>query len=261
MAASDPPHNPCATCGACCRSYIVPVCGYDVWLISRRERLSPEDFLMACRQQQPGLDGFHLQHAGPGYGLALDKNGPFQIKQPCVFLVRLNDGHERCGIYDHRPVVCQGYPMAMWSGQVFQRSESLCPPGAWPLPAVLRPSWRTAIQRFYMYMDVYIAVVARWNAWVAAHPAVEFPLPSYFNYLLNVYDRLDQLNTEVGDAALETIRAAWPTVPRPEEDLLTAYGRPEEVPWLDYFLRAQAIIAGFYPQIPAAAQVRLAQTF
>ena len=26
---SDAFHNPCATCGACCRSYIVPVCGYD----------------------------------------------------------------------------------------------------------------------------------------------------------------------------------------------------------------------------------------
>ena len=38
------PHNSCASCGICCRSHIIPLSGYDVWRISTRQHLSPEQF-------------------------------------------------------------------------------------------------------------------------------------------------------------------------------------------------------------------------
>src|SRR5690242_11082305 len=106
-------HNPCAACGLCCRSYIVPVCGYDVWRISTAQRLSPEQFLVSYPPADPGLDSFLLAAKEPPQALALDKQGRFARKQPCVFLLRLADGTDRCGIYDHRPVTCQAYPMAI----------------------------------------------------------------------------------------------------------------------------------------------------
>src|SRR5438270_9699051 len=144
------PHNPCATCGACCRNYIVPVCGRDIWFISTRQRLSPEQFLVAFPQEDSAIDGFYLQAGSKPYGLALDKQGKFGRTQPCVFLMHLGEGNDRCGIYNDRPTVCRAYPMALWSDVVYQRKDSLCPPDSWPVKEVLRPSWRAALQRFHM---------------------------------------------------------------------------------------------------------------
>src|SRR5258708_5934421 len=126
--------NPCATCGACCRSYVVPVCGYDVWLITTQQRLSPEEYLVALSPSQPDASHFRLTAEGDiGYALVLDKRGrgPFKHTKSCVFLFDLAGGHSRCGIYAERPVICQGYPMTIWGQRVFQRKNVLCPPGAW----------------------------------------------------------------------------------------------------------------------------------
>ncbi|MGH2370928.1 MAG: YkgJ family cysteine cluster protein [Chloroflexota bacterium] len=253
--AHDVGHNPCATCGACCRSYVVPVFGYDVWLISAHQRLSPEQFLIAYPQQEPNVDAFRLDRESQHFGLALDKRGgPFKPERPCVFLVDLAGGQARCGIYAHRPVVCQSYPMAMWSGVVAQRPESLCPPDSWPLAQVVRPSWRAALQRLRRHWDVYGEVVARWNARVAAvPPGAGFVLPEYYSYLINVYDRLAALDGEVGPAGIAEVEASWPNVPRAAlglEDLAHLAARAEERPWLRYLGLARRVIDGFYPEIP-----------
>src|SRR6476659_1979688 len=81
---------PCATCAACCRSYLVPVCGQDVWRLSRSQRLAPEQFLVAWLQTEPGPDGFLLEPGGRPYGLGLGKRTRFAADQPCVFLMRLS---------------------------------------------------------------------------------------------------------------------------------------------------------------------------
>src|SRR5437868_9253283 len=156
---TPPPHNPCATCGACCRSYVVPVCGYDVWLISTRQRLSPEQFVVTYTQEEGSLDGFRLDAEDVLHGMALDKQDTFSANKSCVFLVHLGDGHDRCGIYEHRPVTCREYPMAMWSNTVFLRGDVLCLPNSWPLAQVLKPSWRLALQRFHMHFDIYREVL------------------------------------------------------------------------------------------------------
>ena len=258
---SDPAHNPCGPCGACCRSYIVPVCGYDIWLISTGQHLSPETFLVACPQEEPGRDGLYLEAGGQAYGLALDKRGRFAPRQPCVFLLGLADGETRCGVYADRPIVCRAYPMRIWGGVVFQRKESICPPAAWPGDAVRRPAWRTALQRFYMQMDVYAAVVARWNARVAAYPGARFTLYEYFSYILNVYDRLAGLTADLGAEAVAEIEAAWPTVPRPHGDLTRLRGPRAAPPWITYLLHARGIIDSFYPNIPLDPTLVLAPEY
>jgi Fe-S-cluster containining protein len=243
-------HLPCATCGACCRSYSVPVCGYDIWLINKRQRLSPEQYVIACPQPEMGFDGVLLESGGQPYGLALDKQGRFAVKQPCVFLLRLADGNVRCGIYADRPLVCQAYPMSMWSGVVFQGKQTLCPPDSWPAREPQRPHWRATLHRLHMQFDLYQAVVTRWNARVTARPGTRFTLHEYFSYVLNVYDRLDALATATGPETLAGVLAGWPLPPRRAFDLDTLRRQGANLLWIDYFRQAGSIIDSFYPEVP-----------
>src|SRR5687768_15148998 len=202
MVSADGSQNPCATCGACCRSYIVPVYGHDLWQLSRRQRLSPEQFAVVVPEKGPRPEAFRLQADGPFHSLALDKKGRFDINRPCVFLMELPGGNARCGVYAERPVVCQSYPMSLWSGVVALRRDVLCPTDSWPLEQVLRPHWNEKLRRLVFELDIYGEIVARWNARVAALPQVRFVLPEYFAYVLNVYDRLDALAGELGEETM-----------------------------------------------------------
>ena len=245
------PHNPCATCGACCRSYGVQVYGYDLWRIYAGLRMSPENYVIAYPQSPPGPDGFRLAPDGPLRALILDKRGALKPASPCVFLLTLADGQTRCGIYPYRPAVCRTYPMGLWSGAVFQRKETLCPPDSWPLPTVFRPTWRTAIHAFFRHMDIYHEVVARWNARVAAaRPGTEFALTTYFAYLLNVYERLAALDESWGETATAGLDETWPTRPRQALEPAALAAHAEDWPWLRYLLAARRIIDAFYPGIP-----------
>ncbi|MBF6611847.1 MAG: YkgJ family cysteine cluster protein [Chloroflexi bacterium] len=250
--------NPCATCGICCHSYVVPVTGYDVWLISTNQRLAPEDFLIAFPLPSPEVDGFKLESDKPTYGLALDKAGPFRKDGPCVFLMRLGDKHERCGIYNDRPSVCRAYPMAMWGATLFQREDVLCPDGSWPPEEPRRPQWRDALQRFMMHHDIYCEVVARWNARFATLPdGARLTLRDYFTFLMNVYDRLARLNNELGEDQVAAIQASWPSMPRQGVQADSVQIRPGELPWLDYLLATRGVIDSFFPEVEPQPMVAL----
>jgi Fe-S-cluster containining protein len=234
-------HNPCATCGACCRSYIVPVCGYDVWRISTSQRLGPEQFLIPCPQDQPRLDGFLLALDEPAYGLALDKRGRFQPDQACVFLVDLKGGNSRCGIYADRPTVCQAYPMTLRDEETVQFRDAICPPGSWPEAAVHRPSWREAIARRTMHYGIYEDVVSRWNArFMDAPPGMELSLFAFYAYLMNVYDRMEALNREVGAERLAVITHSWGRLPQHDS-------APHPI-WLDYRDAVRRMLTGFFTE-------------
>jgi Fe-S-cluster containining protein len=239
--------NPCTTCGDCCRSYLVTLCGHDIWLISTHLRLAPEAFVVAIPQRVPGRDGFRLAAGEPTYGLALDKRGRFRAKAPCVFLVQLGDGGVRCGIHAHRPVVCRAYPMAAWSDVVFQRPETLCPPDSWPMPEVNRPSWRQALRRQRLHFDVYDEVVERWNARVAARPERGFQLGEYLAYVLNVYDRLAALDRQLGSPALLDVEAGWPMPPRGVGRQTDPAPGEDTPPWLDYMRRVRRVVDDYRP--------------
>lgn len=253
-------HNPCATCGICCRSYVVPLCGYDVWLIATRQRLSPEQFLVACPQETPGWDGFRLERDGPAYGLALDKRGRFRPRAPCIFLLELAGGHSRCGIYPHRPVVCASYPAALVAQRVAERQDALCPPDSWPEAALARPAWRASLQRLRMQYDLYYEAVTRWNARVATLPAGQHrPLHEYYSYVINVYDRLAALGEELGEEALQRVTAAWPHDWLPREEGGNVAVRQGEHPWFDYLVQARAVIDSYYPHLPPAPLTTVAR--
>lgn len=248
---SDATSTPCATCGSCCRAYLVNVCGYDIWRISTQQRLGPQQFLIPHPLAAHGCDGFYLDHESPPLGLALDKRRPFRKDSPCVFLLELGGANARCGIYADRPMACQTYPMSRWSRTVLQRREALCPPDAWSPAQVQHPDWRARLQRQRMHYDLYSEVVARWNARVAAAPeSRRFSLTEYLSFLMNVYDRLAALTAEHGEAAMTAVETSWPDVPRFENGIPVPGDAGSDLPWLVYLLAARQVIDRFYPELP-----------
>jgi Fe-S-cluster containining protein len=240
------PH-PCATCGVCCRSYIVPVTGQDVWRISRHQRLAPDAFLVAIRQAEERSDGFRLEPGGPTHSLMLDKQGRLKLEQSCVFLLHLAGGHDRCGIYEHRPVVCQAYPMVLAPRGVTLRERPLCPPDSWPEAELGKRSWRRAVLRVTMQFDLYAEVTARWNARVdAARPGRQFALGEYYSYLINVYERVAALDRELGEEALARVELTWGYVPDADRRDL----RLADLAWPRYLGRFRDVVDAFYPELP-----------
>jgi Fe-S-cluster containining protein len=253
---TDQHYNPCGTCGVCCRSYIVPVCGHDVWRISQSQRLAPEQFVVAVAQPEPRMDGFRLAADGPTHGLMLDKQGRLTVNQSCVFLVHLAGDHDRCGVYLDRPVVCRAYPMVLAPRGVTLREKALCPPNAWPESELGKRSWRGAVRRVTMQFDLYAEVVARWNARVdAAPPEHHFTLGEFLSYLINVYERVAPLDAELGDDALARIALTWGYVPDPGQSAL----RLSDLIWPEYHARFRDIVDGFYPAIPPEPRPALEQ--
>jgi len=246
---STPP-DPCATCGLCCRVYVVPLVGRDVWRISTRQRLAPEEFVVVYPNPPGAIDGFRLAPDGPLYAMALAKKGRYARHRACVFLLELGGGYSRCGIYADRPDACRVYPMVSWKGMAVQRTDAACPPGAWTSAALRDPSWRDRLQRMDMDMDIYNEVVARWNARVARLPAgTGLPLAEFFSYLLNVYDGLAALERTLDEETLARVVASWSTLPT-AADLAAAEHEPDRFPWLRYLQRARAVINRFYPEVP-----------
>ena len=175
----------CPTCGLCCRSYIVTVCGRDVWEISRQQRLAPTQFIMAVPQAKDRADGFRLEAEGQNLQLMLDKQGRFELDRPCIFLVQLAGQHVTCGVYEHRPVVCRAYPfVSLEDGAAGVRTNALCPPEAWVGVEPNRPPWRDVVSRSEFEFELYGEVTARWNERVASLPGRRFALDEYCSYLL-----------------------------------------------------------------------------
>lgn len=227
------PH-PCASCGTCCRTYIVPVCGQDVWRLARHLHVDPADFLVAWREEEPGPDRFRVEPDGPPYTLVLDKRAWSREQSACVFLLRLPNGQDRCGVYDHRPAACRAYPMLLLREAVALRDDPLCPPGAWPPDEPRRPAWREALQRARMGFDVYHLVVARWNARLASGGTARFG--DYYAYLLGAYDALAELDEEVGPDVMADLVAGWRAPLGPGEAV-------EAMPWQGHLDRVRAVLA------------------
>ena len=179
--------HPCDTCGVCCRSYLVPLCGHDVWSISRYLHLPPSKFAIAWQEEEPSVDGFRLERDGPLFSLVLDKRSWSRERSPCVFLMRLPGGRDRCGVYDHRPASCRAYPMLLVDRMVRLRDDPLCPPGAWPADEPSKPAWREAVEQAHRHFDVYQVVLSVWNQRVRADEASR-SLDDYYDYLLGAYD-------------------------------------------------------------------------
>lgn len=184
--------SPCGTCGECCRAFLVPVCGHDIWRISRLLDLRPEEFVVALRRENITPDGFILRPEGPSFSLALAKRGKMMPGEPCIFLIDFANGESRCGVYAERPTTCRVYPMTLRDGQVMQHPDVLCPPGAWAEHEPKKQHWFDAIENRNLQFDFYHQVLANWNKNVAGLDAgTTYTIHNFYDYLLKVYDALE----------------------------------------------------------------------
>jgi Fe-S-cluster containining protein len=235
----------------------VPLSGYDIWLIARRQRLDPLSFVLALPRRENDPAGFRLDSSDSRLMLALDKRGRLRASADCVFLVELAGGHRRCGIYHERPAVCRAYPMELIDERLQLRRDVLCPPAGWTAAQLADDHWRVALQRQRRHFDLYAEVVARWNAWLADAPAgLTLRLADYLTYLMNCYDRLERLGADQSPAQRAAVEASWGRLP------LTGPGgtvtiRPGEWPWLDDLFACRHEIDRLLPGVPPQPLVSL----
>ena len=246
--------NPCAACGLCCRSYLVPVFGHDLYRLVKKRNLDPRSFTFICEQEKPDRVGFRLIADGPAYGIALDKKDRLEVSQPCTFLVEEDDGLSHCGIYEDRPIACATYPMARAAVGVAFLPAALCPPNTWPPDETRKPEWENQLRRLARYRDTYVEVVNRWNAWIESKPNQSRPPEHFVAYVLQVYEQLAALDASIGDETLATIEQTWATL---AANAPSAGGHRDEPAWIAYLRRARGVIDRFFPELPPLPFARI----
>jgi Fe-S-cluster containining protein len=253
----------CEGCnGSCCCYYIVPVTGYDAYVIAQTQLLSMDNFLMYIREEEPTSAGFVLDRTRQTHSLVLSKQYADEQRSPCIFLMHFPDGTQRCGVYAYRPLVCQAYPATLRNGSVDIREDAVCPAGSWNIAALHLPQWRERLMRMELETAVYRLVVSRWNAIVRdSRSEREYTILDYFAYLMNVYYRIQRLWAQL---SIDTQRQIVGTLGRrldmeplfeggssSEGSLMTATG---------YLRRVNHLLSGVaaYTQGPTPSPIRAA---
>lgn len=206
----------CRSCeGRCCTAYIVPLTGDDVWRIVQEQRLAPGLFVQREPEDYPSSAGFLLRPNGSTYTIALRHQYDRRNERPCIFLMQLREGVQRCGIYAHRPIACQTYPMQLRPAGVAPRDDMLCPSGSWAGVTQRPGEWRARLIRQDNDWQRYAHVVHAWNMAVRLCPPESgFVLDQYLAYLVAAYDMLNMPaeqppDTARLDAALLALAEAW----------------------------------------------------
>ncbi len=206
----------CLSCeGRCCTAYIVPLNGNDVWRIVQEQRLSPTLFVQREPEDYPTSAGFLLRPGGPTYAIALRHQHDRRNERPCIFLMHLREGVRRSGIYAHRPLACQTYPMQLQPAGVVARDDMLCPAGSWAGITQRPGEWRERLIQQDDEWKRYAIVVQAWNTAVRLRPAESgYVLEQYLAYLVAAYDDLNTPrdgppNMAHRHAALAALAEAW----------------------------------------------------
>lgn len=175
----------------CCYSTFVLPSGRDIWRISRTLDTPPWAFLVYFEQPAPRPDAFVLDKSGRAFRLALAKQPSRRKKSlpPCIFLLKTNNGHHRCGLGELRPQVCHSFPFDMVGGVVCVAAEPGCTCRQWSVSDVGLMEETAENQAREAGYQEYCAVVEEWNRQVAAAP--DDAVPTFFdycNFLLEAYD-------------------------------------------------------------------------
>ncbi len=210
----------CANCnGRCCYDYLVPITGYDAYVIASRSLLSMEQFVVVLPEETATPLGFVLDGSEQTYSLVLDKQRRSRAKRkPCVFLLTLPNGQGRCGIYSFRPLVCQTYPAMLHRGGVTVRDDVMCTKGSWNIAAMDLPEWRLSLLRGEMETAIYRTVVTHWNEGVRHGKVDKRHSPfEYFGYVMNAYSRIEAVRHTHAKMMPDVVRQWGSSVsPRPD---------------------------------------------
>ena len=156
----------CLSCSqkVCCSHYAVPMIGQDVYRIAQALQLFPSDFLMYYEPESGGEELFLLSPEGPRYALMLAKRQlPEALGAPCIFLVRTNDGHARCGLHDLRPAQCHIYPVCVKGETVALIQDPSGCIRAWSHGDVDADEEKARHARFARFEAEHVRIVREWN--------------------------------------------------------------------------------------------------
>jgi Fe-S-cluster containining protein len=172
---------PCDGCAApCCRNYHVGIYAWDAWRIARALVVPMADFCVLDWLERADGDFRILLDtvAAPAnrrhYTLALRKvaDPDPRYRHRCVFLVSVG-GRGRCGVYEHRPIVCSLYPTTVNHGVIgVDGGGRYCPPGSWQVADLDLVLARRRWLEYRVQRELHEAVIDRWNAGLLARPVV-----------------------------------------------------------------------------------------
>jgi Fe-S-cluster containining protein len=188
----------------CCHTAVVVPTGRDVWRIARALDAPPWSFLRYFPTPVPRGDAFALAAVGPRYRLVLGKAPSRRRTPPCVFLMRTRRGQHRCALGPLRPMACHAFPSEVVGGALCVRNDGGCTCRTWTLADLDVAEETAAVIAREVEAEEYRAVVAAWNARVAARSVGDgvgdtardgagdaaLSFFDYCTYLLETYDAL-----------------------------------------------------------------------
>jgi Fe-S-cluster containining protein len=165
-------HPDCADClQYCCHQLNVHVSAADIARLAKRLDVPAEAFLELRVMARSSADSFLLSPTGAEYELVLcRRERDAQGNASCVFLLVMQDGRSRCGVYEDRPRVCRVYPFYLEGDQPRLDASHLCPPELMDLAKAPGRAVRAAFMRKVVERDAHRLAIDRWNHHVAAEP-------------------------------------------------------------------------------------------
>ncbi len=182
---------------ACCYVTTVIPTGRDVWRIARALESPPWTFVRYFESPVPRRDAFRLDNSGREFRLALAKQPSRRRKSapPCLFLLKTNSGHHRCALGALRPRSCQAFPAEL-AHEVVCLNPAGCTCREWSLADIDIAEERALLALRRQENEEYVsAVVAPWNARVAATADAHFAFTEYCEFVLQVYDEISASQT------------------------------------------------------------------
>jgi hypothetical protein len=176
---------------ACCHAATIVPTGRDIWRIARALDAPPWSFLVPFEAPQPRRDAFALDQSARRFRLALAKGATRRVKSPppCIFLLRTRTGQHRCGLGDLRPQLCKAFPTQLVDGLVCVLPDTGCTCRAWALADLDVNEERAAAEMVQAESEEYCALVAQWNARVAAAPpGTQLSVADYCAFVLAAYE-------------------------------------------------------------------------
>jgi len=152
--ASNTGEFPCTSCHTnCCKEYVIFVNAHDIYRLSVRLGIAPENFLELYGAKDYAL-GIKVKEGL--IDLALK-----QTDGRCMFLEESKDVF-RCTVNDFKPSVCKSYPFQMEHGKLIQMDDKMCPI-EWNTKE-FETMMTTHLKKDEVEWNFYDNLVLEWNA-------------------------------------------------------------------------------------------------
>jgi len=173
-------------------------------------QIHPADFIWLADLGQNSPYDFRIDGSEKTYCMILNMKELPDGGCRCLFASDLPDGMVRCGIYPIRPIACQAYPLIFAGEELAIKSGAFCPDGTWNNGQLDLLHQRQELECHDMEFSIYAFLIAMWNREVMQCPILEkVDFRLFFNYLFDVYRRLELVRVAIPASAWPGIWGQW----------------------------------------------------